>query len=204
MSATRIPPVLRASIAERARHRCSYCQTAESVTGSMFTVDHVIPEALGGHTTAENLCLACWECNRLKRARIAGVDPDSGAVVRLFNPNVQRLARTLRMAEGWPANRRLDSDRTSHGHSASTQPRCIGQCPTVVDTGQLASACGLVVHVIAQCPRRFRSDRMPSLKPSSHRVPRPAAVQRSLTSPLAPPVQASARRRPRLPHAQRR
>jgi hypothetical protein len=89
MSATRIPPVLREGIAERARHRCSYCQTAESVTGSFFTVDHVIPEALGGRTTAENLCLACWECNRLKRARIAGVDPDSGAVVRLFNPNAQ-------------------------------------------------------------------------------------------------------------------
>lgn len=90
MPATRILPALRAAVAERARYRCSYCQTAENVTGSLFTVDHVIPESLGGRTIPENLCLACWECNRLKRDRITGLDPDSDTMVRLFNPNAQR------------------------------------------------------------------------------------------------------------------
>lgn len=89
MSVTRIPPAVRKVVAERARCRCSYCQTAESITGSLFTVDHVIPESLGGHTVVENLCLACWECNRLKHNRITGFDPDSGTFVRLFNPNTQ-------------------------------------------------------------------------------------------------------------------
>lgn len=90
MPTTRIPPALRAAVAERARYRCSYCRTAETVTGSLFTVDHVIPESLGGRTVPDNLCLACWECNRLKRNWVSGLDPDSGTMVRLFNPNTQR------------------------------------------------------------------------------------------------------------------
>lgn len=90
MSATRIDHALREAVAQRARHRCSYCQTAEKVTGSRFTVDHIIPESLGGRTILENLCLACWECNRLKRDRITHFEPESGTTVRLFNPNAQR------------------------------------------------------------------------------------------------------------------
>lgn len=80
---------MRAIVAGRARFRCCYCQTAEDVSGSRFTLDHIIPESLGGQTSADNLCLACWECNRIKRDRITAIDPDTGNSVRLFNPNAQ-------------------------------------------------------------------------------------------------------------------
>lgn len=54
-----------------------------------LTVDHVIPEALGGTTTVDNLCLACWDCNLAKQNRIAAADPESGEVIPFFHPNKQ-------------------------------------------------------------------------------------------------------------------
>ena len=51
-----------------------------------FTVDHIIPEVLGGKSKPENLCLACWDCNLAKGTRIAAVDPDTQALVPLFHP----------------------------------------------------------------------------------------------------------------------
>ena len=89
MSRTFISPALRQTVSERAEHRCSYCQTAENITGSLFTVDHIIPESLGGRTTLDNLCLACWSCNLIKQDRIVAADPETGATVRVFNPNTQ-------------------------------------------------------------------------------------------------------------------
>ena len=89
MSHAFISPALRQTVAERSGCRCSYCQTAESITGALFTVDHIVPESLGGHTTLDNLCLACWSCNLIKGDRIVATDPETGATVRLFNPNTQ-------------------------------------------------------------------------------------------------------------------
>jgi len=57
--------------------------------GARFTVDHIIPESLGGTTTLDNLCLACWGCNLIKQDRIAALDPETGEVVRLFHPHKQ-------------------------------------------------------------------------------------------------------------------
>jgi hypothetical protein len=51
-----------------------------------FQIDHVIARQHGGATSLENLALACIHCNRFKGPNVAGVDSDSGAVVRLFNP----------------------------------------------------------------------------------------------------------------------
>jgi hypothetical protein len=89
MSQTRLSPAVRQTVAERSRHRCSYCLTAEDLAGAYFTVDHIIPESLGGATVPDNLCLACWGCNLAKQDRIAVVDPTTGALARLFNPNTQ-------------------------------------------------------------------------------------------------------------------
>ncbi len=55
-----------------------------------FTVDHIIPEILGGSTSEENLCLACWDCNLIKQRRIAAEDPLDAALVPLFHPVKQR------------------------------------------------------------------------------------------------------------------
>ncbi len=84
-----IPPSLRRSVAEKSLHRCCYCLTSELIVGAEFTLDHIIPQSLGGPTSIENLCLACWGCNLHKQDRIVALDSDTGLLVRLFHPNQQ-------------------------------------------------------------------------------------------------------------------
>jgi len=52
-------------------------------------MDHIVPEALGGATTEENLWLACSLCNSFKEVCITALDPGTGEVVALFNPRTQ-------------------------------------------------------------------------------------------------------------------
>lgn len=58
----------------------------QSVFPLPFQIDHIIAEKHGGETAASNLALACPHCNLHKGPNIAGVDPVSGQVVRLFHP----------------------------------------------------------------------------------------------------------------------
>jgi HNH endonuclease len=51
-----------------------------------FQIDHIVAEQHGGETAAGNLALACPHCNRYKGPNIAGLDPSSGELVRLFHP----------------------------------------------------------------------------------------------------------------------
>jgi hypothetical protein len=49
-------------------------------------IDHIIAEKHFGPTTLENLALACFSCNNHKGPNVAGVDPETGQVTRLFHP----------------------------------------------------------------------------------------------------------------------
>jgi len=89
MSKISVPPSLRQRVAEKFNHRCCYCQSQEEIAGMQFTMDHVIPDSLGGETVEENLCLACWDCNLAKQKRIAASDPETEEIVALFHPNQQ-------------------------------------------------------------------------------------------------------------------
>jgi HNH endonuclease len=51
-----------------------------------FQIDHIVAEKHGGETVPTNLALACPHCNLYKGPNIAGRDPDSGQVLRLFHP----------------------------------------------------------------------------------------------------------------------
>jgi hypothetical protein len=66
--------------------RCEYCQLSAASHPTPFQIDHVIASQHGGATIIENLALACIHCNRFKGPNIAGVDPDTGEIVRLFHP----------------------------------------------------------------------------------------------------------------------
>lgn len=89
MSRTTIPDALRRQLRQQASPplRCSYCYSQEEITGVALTVDHIIPELLGGPTELANLCLACWECNLRKAARVSGRDGLTQRQVRLYHPN---------------------------------------------------------------------------------------------------------------------
>lgn len=93
MSRTRIPRVLRARVAEDERHRCAYCQSAVTIVGMPFEIDHVIPESLGGLTLRENLCLCCSPCNERKACRTTAMDSLTGERAALFHPRRQRWSQ---------------------------------------------------------------------------------------------------------------
>jgi hypothetical protein len=97
MSTSYIPKALRERVAIAARHRCGYCLTQERIIGAPMEIDHIIPEALGGLTEEDNLWLACSLCNDHKGDKIAALDPETGEVMRLFDP---LIAPAIRPASG--------------------------------------------------------------------------------------------------------
>ena len=93
MQKTRISRRLKERIAEAAQHHCGYCRTREAISGIPLTVEHIIPESVGGASEEENLWLACRPCNEFKGAQIRGRNPMTGRKVRLFNPRKQQWKR---------------------------------------------------------------------------------------------------------------
>jgi HNH endonuclease len=81
---------LRAQVAAQARYRCGYCLTQEVVSGIPLTLEHIIPRALGGADTEENLWLSCRLCNEAKGVQTEATDPDTEALVPLFNPRTDQ------------------------------------------------------------------------------------------------------------------
>ncbi len=76
-------------MAEAAGYQCGYCQTQEIVIGMPLVIDHIIPEAEGGTSEDQNLCLACHRCNEFKGSQTFADDPETGEQVQLFNPRTQ-------------------------------------------------------------------------------------------------------------------
>lgn len=85
----KLPTELREQVRKRAEYLCEYCHTSERWQYVRFTLDHVVPLGEGGNDALENLALACFHCNRRKSNKQAATDPQSGAVIPLFNPRTQ-------------------------------------------------------------------------------------------------------------------
>ncbi|MCE9547901.1 MAG: HNH endonuclease [Planctomycetia bacterium] len=73
-------------VRQRAADRCEYCLMHQSLQGATFHVEHVVPRAKDGPSTAENLAWSCPGCNLHKSDRTMVVDPQTGSGVPLFNP----------------------------------------------------------------------------------------------------------------------
>ncbi len=82
----KIADAVREAVRERANFLCEYCHTNERWQYVRFTVDHIIPNA---EDSPENLALACFHCNRRKSDKTAATDPETGALVEIFNPRRQ-------------------------------------------------------------------------------------------------------------------
>jgi len=79
-------------VRQRAAGRCEYCRLPQAGTTVPFEIDHVIARKHHGRTLASNLALACWYCNSFKGSDIAGLDPLTGKLTRLFNPRRHQWA----------------------------------------------------------------------------------------------------------------
>lgn len=89
----REPASVRAAVVrQRARGACEYCYFPETAAELPFQVDHIVALKHGGANSDDNLAYACFYCNSYKGPNIAGVDPVSGAVTRLFHPRRDRWA----------------------------------------------------------------------------------------------------------------
>lgn len=82
----RISEPLRRAVLRRSGEACEYCQMPQVLYPLPFQVDHVIAQQHGGKTGLDNLAYSCPRCNRNKGPNIASLDPDTGDLVRLFNP----------------------------------------------------------------------------------------------------------------------
>ncbi|MFL5240696.1 MAG: HNH endonuclease [Gemmataceae bacterium] len=71
---------------QRSQGICEYCGLPQTYHRIPFQIDHIIAEQHGGQTTPENLAIACLRCNKKKGPNIAGVDPDTDEIARLYHP----------------------------------------------------------------------------------------------------------------------
>ncbi len=85
-----IPATLRKQVTQAARHRCGYCLRSEELMGMPMTIEHLLPEFLGGQTVEENLWLSCIRCNQFKGSQTHATNPLTGGTVKLFNPRYQK------------------------------------------------------------------------------------------------------------------
>jgi hypothetical protein len=74
------------AVRARAGAACEYCRTPEAYSVAPFVAEHIIARQHGGGDGINNLALACDRCNLHKGPNIAGLDPDTGQLTRLFNP----------------------------------------------------------------------------------------------------------------------
>jgi hypothetical protein len=73
-------------VRDRAGSACEYCRIPASLYPGFFTTEHIIARQHGGPDRDENLAYSCVRCNLHKGPNIAGLDPDTGELTRLFNP----------------------------------------------------------------------------------------------------------------------
>lgn len=97
---SQIPEPLLALVRRRAQGRCEYCLIPE-VYVTLHEPDHVIAVQHRGATSAENLALACFDCNRRKGPNLSSVDPETGQVVSLFHPRLDQWKAQFRLDGPW-------------------------------------------------------------------------------------------------------
>ena len=84
--------VTRGLVRDRAGNRCEYCLHPQEHCETTHHVDHIVARQHLGTDALLNLALACIHCNSHKGPNLTGIDPDSGAIVTLFNPRRDRWA----------------------------------------------------------------------------------------------------------------
>ncbi len=77
-------------VRQRAGQRCEYCRLPQAAAPFFtFHIEHVRAKQHHGGDEAENLALACPDCNRFKGPNLSAIDPETGTLVPVFNPRTQ-------------------------------------------------------------------------------------------------------------------
>ncbi len=110
---SRVSVVQRERVRRRARNLCEYCHSQTNLTGHDFTIDHIRPEADGGTSHLDNLCLCCFWCNNLKKSQTHFSDPRTLTLVPFFNPRLDAWNEHFR----WSPTATLIIGRTAIGRA---------------------------------------------------------------------------------------
>jgi HNH endonuclease len=84
-----INKVLRQLVRKRAKFLCEYCHSPEWSSADLFTLEHLLPQSLGGSDQLDNLALACRRCNERRYNFTTGIDLETGLETQLFQPRQQ-------------------------------------------------------------------------------------------------------------------
>lgn len=88
---------MRARIRSQAGERCGYCLSPQRLVLGWLEIEHIVPTASGGSNEEENLWLGCRMCNNFKGTQTEALDPETGQLVRLFDPRRQQWSDNF----GW-------------------------------------------------------------------------------------------------------
>lgn len=88
-------------VVRRAAGRCEYCHFPESAAELPFHLDHIIARKHRGPTDIANLAWACFTCNLRKGPNIAGRDPVTGELTRLFHPRQDQWQEHFEWQGAW-------------------------------------------------------------------------------------------------------
>jgi hypothetical protein len=88
--------VTREAVRRRAQGRCEYGHLPEAHVVTPFQIEHVIARQHRGMDTVANLASACLRCNLHKGPNLAGIDPKTKKLTRLFNPRRHAWSKHFR------------------------------------------------------------------------------------------------------------
>jgi hypothetical protein len=91
---------IRARVRDRAGHRCEYCRIHQQHYLITFHVEHIVAQQHPGGNDELNLALACHFCNRHKGPNLAGMDPMTCELTRLFNPRIDTWNQHFQIQAG--------------------------------------------------------------------------------------------------------
>jgi hypothetical protein len=70
----------------RAEERCEYCRLPQWLSDKSFQIEHIVAQQHHLNDDPTNFALACDRCNLYKGPNLSSVDPDTLAIVLLYNP----------------------------------------------------------------------------------------------------------------------
>ncbi len=100
-------------VRKRAGGCCEYCGVSEQYFLQEFQVEHITPKCHRGSDDLSNLAFACQRCNLHKGPNIAGLDPDTDQLTRLFDPRSDLWAEHFKLLENGEIVARTDIGRTT-------------------------------------------------------------------------------------------
>ncbi len=89
---------LKKKVRERAGGLCEYCKLPDWLAVidfqvHVFELDHIIAAYHHGEESLENAAYSCFSCNRHKQSNVGAPNPETGRIIRLFNPRKDRWSQ---------------------------------------------------------------------------------------------------------------